>query len=124
MLISLSNIFNKKDEICGQWTTEDGAGFMISMGSWIEFKRNGTGTFKRWRNDESGSKQETKGKFAWKRSDEDKISIQEVGTQKLEEFHYKIETSDSGESLCSVVDPFGEVKDDGFWNFGQVMFRI
>lgn len=36
------NIFKQKDEVCGNWSSEDGSGFSMVKGSWVLFKSDGT----------------------------------------------------------------------------------
>ena len=121
-LSKLKNRF-RTDELFGQWHTEDGSGFMIVMGSWIEFRKNGTGSYESWSTADDETGYNYKGDFNWKRLGKNRISIQEMNSEKVEIIEYKIDFVKGRKELTSKQKQIGSVTIEGFWNFAQVMFR-
>ena len=73
-------MFNFKDEISGEWFTEDGSGFSMIMGSWVEFKSNGSGKYESWSNSNDDTGYHFSGDFTWKRIGKKQIEISEINT--------------------------------------------
>ena len=70
-------LLNSKDELCGKWTTEDGSGFSIVMGSWIEFNSDGTGKYRSWSSSNDDTGYDISEEFFWKRLGKTQIEIVE-----------------------------------------------
>ena len=119
----IQNLF-KKDELFGQWHTEDGSGFMIVMGSWMELRKDGTGTYKTWSIGDDETSYNYKGDFIWERIAENRINIQEKDSEKTEMIEYKIIIINGREELTSKQKQMGSVKLKAFWHFAQIMFRL
>ncbi len=121
----LMNFFRLKDEILGEWHTEDGSGLSMIMGSWVEFRQNGNGKYERWSNSGEETSYYYKGDFTWKRIGEKQIEvIEQIDTEqhiinyKLENINNRIELSNSEKTKI------GAVKIEEFWNFAQIMFKL
>ncbi|MBB3696971.1 hypothetical protein KMW28_21995 [Flammeovirga yaeyamensis] len=122
MLLMINKLF-KRDELIGEWNTEDGSGFSIIMGSWIKFRKDGSGHFKSWANVDEEASYNLDGSFNWKRINEKTISIQEHKSEIIEIIEYRIENSNNRTVLTSEQEQKGTVNIEGFWNFSQVMFK-
>lgn len=117
-------IFKTTDEICGTWTTEDGSGFSMIMGAWINFKSNGSGEYERWTNGDNETSYHLKGNFSWKRIDKDKIEIDELKNSKKELISYKIKKVNNRLELSNQENKIvGSTEIEEFWDFAQVMFK-
>ena len=114
----------KKDELLGQWNTDDSSGFMIVMGSWVEFRKDGSGSYESWSNGDDETSYNYKGNFNWKRLEKNKITIQEINSEKMELIEYQIRNVNGRKELSSKQKQSGTVIIEGFWNFFQVMFKI
>jgi hypothetical protein len=113
-----------KDELCGKWTTDDGTGFIVMMGSWMEIRPDGTGSYESWAGSDDDTGYEFKGNFTWRRLGPDTICIQKKGADKEEWIKYKIEYVNGREELTSEQKQMGSVLLKGFWDFAQVVFRV
>lgn len=115
--------FFVKDELCGTWCSEDGSGFRMIMGSWMEIKPNGTGRYESWHNSKDDTSYSIKGEFNWNRIDQNRIHIQENDTVKSVEIKYKIIRKNGRIELTSNDPELEKLGIDSFWRFGQVMFK-
>ena len=120
---NIKRLFNK-DELCGEWNSDDGSGFMMIMGSWMKIKRDGTGKYESWSegDDETGGYNHN-GEFDWKRIGENKIRIQEKDSEKIEEIEYELRKHNGRIELTSPQPELKKFEIDAFWNFAQVMFK-
>ena len=114
----------KKDELLGQWNTDDSSGFMIVMGSWVEFRKDGSGSYESWSNGDGETSYNYKGNFNWKRLEKNRITIQEINSEKMELIEYQIRKVNGRKELSSKQKQSGTDVIEGFWNFFQVMFKI
>ena len=114
----------KKDELLGQWNTDDSSGFMIVMGSWVEFRKDGSGSYESWSNGDDETSYNYKGNFNWKRLEKNRITIQEINSEKMELIEYQIRKVNGRKELSSKQKQSGTDVIEGFWNFFQVMFKI
>lgn len=113
-----------KDELCGEWTTDDATGFYIMMGSWVLFKENGEGEYQSWANQNDESGYNLKGIFIWKRLTNNKIEITNKAANTIEIIEYKIEKINNRLELSNIkANKIGDVTLEEFWNFSQVMFK-
>ncbi|MDO5979139.1 hypothetical protein [Flavivirga spongiicola] len=114
----------KKDELLGEWNSDDGSGFMMIMGSWMKIKFNGTGKFESWSegDDETGGYNHS-GEFDWKRIGQNKIRIQEKGSSKIEEIEYVLKKQNGRIELTSGQPELEKFEINAFWNFAQIMFK-
>lgn len=117
----LTAFLRSKDELCGEWITEDGTGFSIIMGSWIEFKANGTGKYKSWSNSKDDSGYNFNAEFIWKRMNKDQIEITDLASQKKETINYKLQKVNNRIELSNVDNSNSGMEE--FWNFAQIIFR-
>ena len=122
--MSILSFFSKRDEICGEWHTEDGSGFSMIMGSWIEFKSNGKGNYESWSNSEDDTGYKFSGEISWKRIDKNKIEIRDLTNSTKEIINYKIQKVNNRIELSNLEKKkVGSVEMEEFWNFAQIMFR-
>lgn len=114
----------KKDELCGEWNSDDGSGFMMIMGSWMKINSDGTGKYESWSegDDETGGYNYS-GEFEWKRIGEKKIRIKENETEKIEVIEYKLESKKDRMELTSPQPELDRFGIEAFWNFAQTMFK-
>jgi len=111
-----------QENLHGEWTTEDGSGFSMIMGSWIVFKKDGTGSYESWNNGGEEDGYLFKGDFLWKKTDDLQIKIQEsnkpdeIVNYQFKNIQNRIELSNSDNKDQSELEQF--------WNFGQVLFRL
>ncbi|MCK7591629.1 hypothetical protein M0G43_13660 [Subsaxibacter sp. CAU 1640] len=114
----------KKDELWGEWNSDDGSGFMMIMGSWMKINSDGTGKYESWSegDDETGGYNYS-GEFEWERIGEKNIRIRENETEKTEEIEYKLERKNGRIELTSPQPELEKFGIDAFWNFAQKMFK-
>ncbi|MEO8515795.1 MAG: hypothetical protein ABI426_03580 [Flavobacterium sp.] len=128
----MNNLFSKllfflnpKDELSGEWHTEDGTGFSMIMGSWIEFKPNGEGKYESWSNSEEDDGYSYNGEIIWQHIGENKIEITKIGESKKETIIYKLKKINNRLELSNLnKKKVGSIEVDGFWHFSQVMFKL
>ena len=113
----------KKDELLGKWSTDDGTGFVIVMGSWIEIRRDGTGSYESWASGDDDTSYNYKGEFDWKRLERSKIRVQKSDSNEVEVLEYRIDIINGREELTSKQEDARKEVVIGFWDFAQVMFR-
>lgn len=116
--------FTFKDELCGEWHSEDGSGFMIVMGSWMKINSNGTGKYESWCNSGDEGGYHYKGKFKWVRIEKKTITIQEYNSDKIEIILYELNNFHGKTELKSHQPELSKFGIDAFWNFAQTMFKI
>ncbi|MGG5209565.1 hypothetical protein ACQWU4_11505 [Chryseobacterium sp. MIQD13] len=110
-----------KETLTGEWLTEDGSGFSMIMGSWIEFKRDGTGSYESWYNGEESY--HLKGSFNWVKTGPFQIKIQE-SNKDPEIIDYRFQTiHNRTELLNSSGKVDGKTEFEQFWNLGQTVFK-
>lgn len=114
-------LFKHKDEICGEWVTDDGSGFSMIMGSWIKFNSNGTGEYESWSNSPGDLGYNYDGDFLWSRIDNNKIEIILLPEKTKEIIAYKLQKVNNRIELSNLEKKKNEL--DGFWNFAQIMFK-
>ncbi|GAB5399213.1 MAG: hypothetical protein Aureis2KO_07980 [Aureisphaera sp.] len=114
----------QKDELCGEWNSDDGSGFMMIMGSWMNIKPDGTGAYKSWSegDDEIGGYNQI-GVFNWERIGQTQIRIQEKGSDIKEDIEYKIKKRNGRIELTSHQPKLNALGIEAFWNFAQIMFK-
>lgn len=118
------NIFKQKDEICGNWSSEDGSGFSMMMGSWVSFKSDGTGEYESWSNGDEETSYNYTGKFTWKRTNKKQIEIRELNNTP-ELIDYTIKIINGIEELSNLnFKMAGNHKLEGFWNFYQNLYKL
>jgi len=117
----LTAFLKSKDELCGEWITEDGSGFSIMMGAWIAFNPDGTGAYESWSNSGDDTGYHFKGALAWKRITWNQIEITELANPTKETIRYKLQKVNNRIELSNLDDPHAGI--EGFWNFAQIMFR-
>lgn len=118
------NIFKQKDEICGNWSSEDGSGFSMMMGSWVSFKSDGTGEYESWSNGDDDTSYNNAGKFTWKRTNKQQIEITELNSAP-ELIDYKIKTINGAKELSNLSHEMtGNHRLEGFWNFYQNLYKL
>jgi|GEM_PF-2653705 len=113
-----------KDELCGEWSSCDGSGFIIIMGSWMKIKSDGTAQYEIWGDEscENGA-YNNKGEFKWHRMGDKKITIQEKGSNQKEEIKYELKKKNGRIELTSWQPELENFGVEGFWNFYQIMFK-
>lgn len=109
----------KKDELCGEWDSDDGTGFIMIMGAWMKINTNGTGKYENW----SKGDYNYNGEFEWERIGKNKIRIQDKGSEKIEEIKYKLEKINGRIELTSSQPELEKFEINAFWKFGQIMFK-
>ncbi|MFT3796634.1 hypothetical protein [Flavobacterium sp.] len=117
--------FLSKDELCGQWSTDDGSGFSMIMGSAIHFKPDGTGTYQSWGgNEDDDTGYDFSGEFTWKRTGKKEIEITKIPDGKPETVRYKLTKWHNLTELSnSESHPIGHTTIEGFWDFYQTLFK-
>lgn len=126
--MKIPNPFNKyrKHELVGYWDTEDGSGFSMIMGAWLEFKSDGTGSYESWHNDPfEENSYHLKGAFTWESLSENTIKLIETtkANERVEDiltYHLKV---DSRVALTSTNPELEDVAMESFWKFGQALFK-
>lgn len=118
------NIFKQRDEIWGNWSSEDGSGFSMIMGSWVSFQSDGTGEYKSYSSGDDETSYNYDGKFTWKRINKKQIEITEHN-KSPELINYKIKTINGVKELSNLsFEVEGNYKLEGFWNFYQTLYKI
>lgn len=118
-----NSLLKIRDEICGEWITEDGSGFSIIMGSWIEFKKDGNGKYESWSNSGEETEYYNIEEFKWKRIGKKTIQIQENGSEKIELIKYNLTKSNGRIELTSSQPELEKFGIEAFWHFAQVLFK-
>lgn len=118
------NIFKQRDEIWGNWYSEDGSGFSMVKGSWVLFKSDGTGEYESFSNGDDETSYNYAGKFTWKRTNKKQIEITELN-KNPELIDYKIKTINGVKELSNLsFEVEGNYKVEGFWNFYQTVYKL
>jgi hypothetical protein len=113
----------KKDELCGEWNSDDGSGFIMIMGSWMKINTDGTGKYESWSKGDDETGYNFNGEFEWERIEKNKIRIKEDGAEKVEEIEYKLEKKNGRIELSSLQPELEKFGIDAFWNFAQTMLK-
>lgn len=127
--MKIPNPFNKyrKHELVGCWDTEDGSGFSMIMGTWLEFNSDGTGSYETWHIDPfEEDSYHLKGAFKWENLSENTIKVIEttIINEHIEEIlTYHLKKVGSRIDLTSTNPELEEVDMESFWKFGQVLFK-
>lgn len=117
-------LWKTKDELCGDWLTEDGSGFSVIKGSWIQFKSDGNGKYESWSNNNDETSYNLSGEINWNRISENKIEIIEKDNSEKTIIEYKLEKVNNRIELSNLhSDNVSKNDIKGFWFFYQVMFR-
>lgn len=114
---------NFKENLYGEWITEDGSGFSMIMGSWIVFKKDGTGNYESWHNGTEEDSYIFKGDFLWEKTGIFQIKIQEKD-KPYEIIDYQFKKIKNRIELSNFGNEKRKSEFEQFWNFGQVLFRI
>lgn len=117
----LTAFLKSKDELCGKWITEDGSGFSMIMGSWIEFKPDGNGKYESWSNSQDDTGYNFTGEFTWKRISKGQIEITQQENATKEIINYKFQKVNNRIELSNLDN--SDAAMEQFWNFAQIMFR-
>lgn len=72
----IKRLLLNQDELIGEWSSDDGSGFIIIMSAWIKFDENGTGTYTNFcAGDEEMGDINEKEHFKWQRLNDHTITI-------------------------------------------------
>ncbi|BDD08264.1 hypothetical protein FUAX_06960 [Fulvitalea axinellae] len=123
-LIENIKLLLSRDELCGEWSSDDWSGFMMIMGSWMRINPDGTGNYRSWGiGDEGCEHYDFTGEFEWERIGKDKISIHEKGADSPEVIQYRLAKVNGRTELTSLQPKMGTIRLEAFWNFAQIMFK-
>ena len=115
----------KRDELFGKWSTEDGSGFSIIMGSLIEFKKDGNGKYESWSNNDDQTEYKLNGEINWIRKGKNTIEIIDIKNSERTQIEYKLTLTNNRIELSNLNNKkVGKIELEGFWFFSQVMFKI
>ena len=128
MLSFFKKLFQSKDELVGNWLTDSSGGFLIVMGSSINFNANGTGSFKSWASgDEEDGGYNYEGNFKWERVNNTQIKIKENQKEEIITYiikPYKNPYGKKGKQVTSPTKKVGKTEVSGFWNFAQDIYKL